>query len=228
MSGYHGLTSRNAPAKGRRSKSKRVASSNATGMNPVKSSDLTVKSPNLLNVPTKMPRQIANTLFWDTIKVDSTITGSATTIVETNYSFSLNQHPQVAQLTALFDQYCIFLATVKFESALPPGSTASPSKLFTALDFDNSTALGSIAAIEDYSSCEEIILQPWAVHMRSVKPCVKTSAGGTTLALPIRSWVDCAVPAAAHFGIRSIMTSDASTPTVGVSTYLSFAFRNQI
>jgi hypothetical protein len=198
-------------------------------MTPMKRNDLAIKPPSQLNVPTSIPRNIASVIAWDTVKVDSVITSSSTGIVENNFSFSLNLHPQASSWAALFDQYCVVAGSVTFDSALPPGSTASPPRLYTALDFDNITALGTVAAIEDFATCEVVNMEPGVKHLRSVRPCNKimTSGGGATV--PQRSWVDCGTTTVQHFGIRAIVaqTAVASLP-ISLTATIVFAFRNQI
>jgi hypothetical protein len=197
-------------------------------MNPTKRSDLAVRPPTQLNVPTSVPRNIPAVIAWDSVKTDSTITSSTTVITETNFAFLLTDHPQSASWAALYDQYCIVQATITFYSALPPGSLGTPNQLYTALDFDNVTALASIPAIEDYATSESVTMQPTVVHMRSVHPCTKGQAFGGSAAIPQRTWVDCAFPTLAHFGIRSIVAINGASQPIRVTKYVVFAFRNQI
>lgn len=197
-------------------------------MNPTKRSDLAVKPPTQLNVPTSVPRVIAGVIAWDSVKTDSTITSSTTVITETNFVFSLSLHPQSASWIALFDQYCVVQATVTFYSALPPGSVSNPNQLYTALDFDNNANIGTVAAIEDFATCENVAMQPTTVHMRSVRPCNKGMVGGGASAVPQRTWLDCATSTTSHYGIRSIVAVNGTSQPIRVSVYVVYAFRNQI
>jgi hypothetical protein len=226
--GYAGSRGSHGKKQGRSARRAQSRSVGPAGMTPTKTSDLRVKPPTQLNVPSKVPKVIAGVIAWDSVKLNSGITSSTTTLVETNFSFNLGQHPQASSWTALFDQYCIVQATVSFDSAVPPGSTASPPQLITALDFDNIGALGSIAAIEDYATSEVINMAPGTRHMRSVRPCNKGVVTSTASAVPQRTWVDCGSSTIPHYGIRSIVQQGTVSQPITVTTTIVFAFRNQI
>jgi len=173
-----------------------------------------------------VPRGIPNQVVWDVVKfLDTITTGGA--IAEVNYSYSLSSNPQVSSWVALFDQWTIPQFSITYESLLPPGSTVVPARLYTALDFDNVTALGSLTAIEDYSTCQEKVMEPGATVMRSIKPCCKevTTSSGQGLA---RLWIDSATPGVPFYGIRSILPATAGVTTTAVTTTVWYAFRNQI
>jgi hypothetical protein len=198
------------------------------GMQPTKKSDLSIRPPSMLNVPSKVPRNIASMIVWDTVKLDTSITTSTTAITETGYIWNAGSHPQGGTWRALFDQYTIVMASVVFESLTPPGSLAAPPKLFTALDFDNVGSLGSIQSIEDFTSCEVEVMAPGKALLRSVLPCTKVtnSAGsGSTLT---RAWIDSSDPTATFSGIRTAIPATSVVQQIGVNVTLYFAFRNHI
>lgn len=198
-------------------------------MTPTKRSDVLVVPPSQTNVPQKIPRSIPGVIAWDSVKVDSLLTSSSTGIVETNFAFTLSQHPQASSWASLYDQYCIVQATVVFDSALAPGSTATPPRLFTALDFDNNTSLGSISALEDFATSEVINMEPGVKHMRSIRPCNKGSVSGGSVAVPQRTWVDCGTTTVPHYCIRSIIGQTAvASLAISVTQVIVYAFRNQI
>jgi len=154
-------------ASGRRN----LPSSGNNGMNPTARADLLVKPPSALNVPTSVPRMVASLLAWDTVKFDTTISVASSGTTEQTFYFTLQLHPQYASWASLFDQYAIVQASVTFRSELPPGSTSLPPILYSALDFDNSSSLGSLSAYEDFSTCELKTMSAGAVVTRSVRPC---------------------------------------------------------
>lgn len=217
---------------GRRKQSKRrLVSSGYGGMNPTNSADLTIKPPSMNNVPSRVPRNVAARLAWDTVKVETQIVGTGA-ITETNYSATLQSHPQSGQWQALFDQWSIPQITVEFDSLVPPGASFIPATLHTALDFDSSGALGSIQGLEDYSTAEYMVMNAGARHMRSIRPSAKTAlqnSGGSLnqggVTGPV--WVDSAASATSFGNIRSILSVSPYT-TVNVTMTIWYCFRNQI
>lgn len=206
-------------------------SSGLGGMNPTNRGDMSVKPPDNSNVPKSIPRNIQSVIAWDIVKVNSLITGSSA-IVETNFAASLATHPQANSWSALFDQWCIPQFTVEFDSQIPPGATNIPPVLYTALDFDNVTTLGSIQLLEDFSTAEARQLTTGVRTMRSVRPTVKvvqgiagpsTSTSGVSKAM----WTDSGQQTTLYYGIRSILGISPST-VINVTWTIWYAFRNQI
>jgi len=211
----------------RRAKGK--STSSASSMTPQSREDLRVKPPTFV-IPNRVPRQVSNLITWDVVKVVNQVATVANGITETNFSFSLNLHPQVSSWIALFDQWCIPQVSVSFESLTPAGSTVILPKLYTALDFDNATSLGSVSNLADFATCEATTLFPQMQLVRSIRPCVKVNTSGSNSSLA-RAWQDSAFPAILWFGIRSIV-DNTNTPTVYNAVTATFtiwyAFRNQI
>jgi hypothetical protein len=214
----------------RRLKSGRSSgSSGGTGMKPSQRADLAIRPPNNTVMPRPLSAvRIGNQIYHDVVKIQSTITSSTTVITETGFQFNLSQHPQNGSLTALFDQWCVVMASVTVASQLPPGSTAVPGTLYSAIDFDNNTALGSIPLIEDFSSCRVQVMQPTSVHTRSVAPCSKTSLSGTASAGVQRSWIDSSQPSTPNYGVRVTIGITPAVQTYLVTTTVEFGFRNNI
>jgi len=206
-------------------------SSGLGGMNPTNRSDLAIKPPDNTNVPRSIPRNVQSLIAWDSVKINSLITGTSS-IVETNFAASLSLHPQSTSWQTLFDQWTIPQFTVEFDSQIPPGATNIPPVLYTALDFDNVSNLGSISALEDYSSSEARQLTTGVRTMRSVKPCVKitqgVSGGSSSVSGLSRSmWTDSGQNTTQFYGVRSILGISPST-VINVTWTIWFAFRNQI
>lgn len=231
--GWLGSGSASAPVqapmgKGKRLKGKSGGGSNGpTGMSPQARADLRVRPPNNANVPHSVPRSVPNQVVWDVVKIDGVVANSTTGLTETNFSFNLSQHPQASSWAALFDQWCIPQASVSFLSMVPPGSTTIPPRLYTALDFDNANALGSISSIEDYSTAQVVELQPQVRLVRSIKPCVKPVLLGS-LAGVERMWCDSGTNNVGWYGIRSIMSTSTAILQMSTTVTIWFAFRNQI
>jgi hypothetical protein len=216
----------------RKNQSRTMPSTSTSGYQPENRADLTIRPPNPFNVPKRIPRNVAALVAWDTVKFDSQISVSATTFTETNFSFNLSQHPQASSWTALFDQWTIPQVSITFWSSLAPGSVTGPCQFHTALDFDNITNIGSIAAIEDFSSCNSVAMQPQTRFVRSVRPSARsysTSGGSGNNALIVGpQWVDAAVPGVPFFGIRTIASSAGASYGIDATVTIWFCFKNQI
>jgi hypothetical protein len=198
-------------------------------MAPSSKADLAVKPPTR-SIPKKVPKQVSNQVVWDIVKVDSTITPSAGGVVETNFSASLNTHPQNSAWTALFDQWCIPQFSVTFRSLEAPGGTSSISILYTALDFDGIGAISTIQAIEDYSTCKLTTMGARSLVTRSVRPCIKLStqqSGSNVNSTVAREWQDSGAAGSPWFGIRSILSASNASAIIATQT-IWYCFRNQI
>jgi hypothetical protein len=171
-------------------------------------------------------------LAWDVVKISSLISTSATNggITETNFSFSLGSHPSASSWVSLYDQWFIPQFTVEFQSLMPPGSINPPATMYTALDFDNGTNLGSVSLLEDFATCNSVVMHPQKTFQRSVRPCTKPLIGSTTTVGLSRQWLDCSQSSTQNFGIRSIVVSNAASAAYFVQIVVTiwFAFRNQI
>jgi len=205
----HGNSKYSSKSVGRRAKGR--STSSASSMTPQSRADLQIRPPTT-NIPARVPRQVSNHDVWDIVKIPFQLSTVANNFVETNFSFSLNNHPQSAVWTQLFDQWCISQVSMAFESLTPAGSTVILPKLYTALDFDNTTAVGSVANLCDFATCEVSALFPQKQFVRSIKPCIKitNATGAATLG---RAWQDSAFPATLWFGFRTIL-DNTNTPTV--------------
>jgi len=195
---------------------------------PVKRRDVAIKPLKPGNVPT-VPRNIPNKIVWDVVKSRQQIVTSITVLTENNFSWSFNSNPQQSSWAALYDQWTIPQASVTFYSLEAPASTGNIAELHTALDFDNATALGSLALIDDFNSSQVDVLVFNKRVTRSVRPCCKPTIFGVANAGVQQSWIDSAAPTVQFFGIRSIFGVGAVTAVpITVEWTIWFAFRNAI
>jgi hypothetical protein len=155
------------------------------------------------------------------------------TVAEVNFAYALSDHPQSAQWSALFDQWSIPMFSVTFYSQQGPGDSSGPLEIHTALDFDNVTAISNgtdFTSIDRYDNVEIRDIAPGLSKSvtRSILPCMKLPASGSTSAVMARNWCDSGVPGTKWFGIRS--QYQAPTVSIGVVTEatLVFAFRGRI
>jgi len=141
-------------------------------------------------------------------------------------AFSIQDLGQVSQLTAVFDQYRFEKIELKFvpqTNAVNTMNTASPNnsvpQLFVVLDFDDSTALASLAAVLQYDNVE-VAMYGEGLHL-VVHPSNTTAlyASGAFSGYQVQKpqWTDCANTAVAHYGIKGAVTG---TPVTSTSTVL--------
>jgi len=201
--------------------------SGSTGMAPINAADVRVR-PLTTRIPPRVPRSVPNQVVWDVVKVPSVITVPTSGITEVNFQASLSSHPQSSSWTALFDQWCIPQFSVTFESQYMSNSVSPPAYITTGIDFDNVTALGSTAALEDYSTANNVVMSQAVRFTRSVRPCTKIAGASGTAQAVGRVWIDSAVPGVNWFGIRSITNSSGTTYPISAFLTIWFVFRNQI
>jgi len=156
------------------------------------------------------PRRIQDRITW----IQSSYQGSSPipapgSILELNFNFQLSSIPLASSWQALFDQYCIYSAHIRFSLGQTNPITASCGRIYTAIDYDSGAALGSSAALLGFGSSIAADLTLAKSYERFVKPCVTAIASGGSSSSPTgnfvtRSWCDTAFPAIPHFGIRSI------------------------
>lgn len=205
----------------------RILSSSSSGSQPVNRADLAIRPPTH-NIPTSVPKQLANKIAWDTVKVTGFITVSSSVVVETNFSYNLGFHPQAGSWTSLYDQWCIPQVTITLNSQYPSNATFAPVQLVTALDFDNTTNVSTIGALMDYSTAAQKTMGVEAVVTRSIKPCVKPQLSTTSSSGLDRIWVDSAVPSTPWYGLRTMVNSGGGSYLISYTHTIWFAFRNQI
>jgi len=153
--------------------------------------------------------------------------------------FSLNAIPLTSSWQALFDQYCVYFAMVRFEleqtstltSSLYAGVTFG--RITTAIDFDSGAAVGSEGALLGFGTAIASELIPGKSYERACHPCVTVAttqgSSSTTSGNAVsRSWMDSAFPAVPHYGIRCICqgSQQPASQTLNIHTTVVMGFRN--
>lgn len=212
-----------------RSRSSNGGGTNVAGLRGVVRGDLSLVPRRPSSVPRGVPSSFANQICWRRITIDSTIAPSSS-LFEQNYSFSLGQDPEVANLQSVFDSYHIAQAAVTWANLESPSSSVTFPVLHSAIDFDNTTSAGSLAVIEGYESHTVDILGLGKSVTRMCRPCVSVNAGTTGSAgigvVNSRAWLDCVTSNTPHYGIRGLFEANPSgTANVHVTQTLWIAFR---
>jgi len=219
------------PKKGRARKTGSGKSEeNTSGLRGVRAGDLMLVPNNPTLVPKRVPRAFARQVVWDTFKSDFTLSTSSGGVTETNFQFLQTDSPQSSQFLALYSQFTIVQCAVSFSSTEAPGATSTLPVLHTAVDFNTTASLGTVAALSVYESHVVDTLSPGKIVTRMCHPCclslLQVSSGTPTGA--VRSWVSSNAPSTPFYGIRSIMESTSAVLTVhGTKTYW-IAYRSGI
>jgi hypothetical protein len=186
----------------------------------------------------------------NSIAIETGVTaGSATTLPTINatvnattpfaIAFSLQDLNQVATLTALFDQYRFD----KVEMKLVPQSTSinvmnvaspndTPPKILAVLDFDDSIAPASLAAVEEYDNVQIVTYGEglMVTVFPSYTPAIYASGAFSGYGVQRCGWLDCANTAVAHYGVKGIVTALQALATSGVTWDIALkyfvSFRN--
>jgi len=140
-------------------------------------------------------------------------------------AFSLQDLNQVASLTALFDQYRfdkVELKLIPQSTSINVMNTASPNdtppKILAVLDFDDSIAPASLAAVQEYDNVQIVTYGEGLMItlLPSYTPAVFAAGAFSGYAVQRAGWLDCANQAVAHYGIKGIVTALQALSTSGV------------
>lgn len=184
------------------------------------------------NIVQSPPKRLSNQIYWGQFKYDQQFSASGTGISENNLYFTASLFSSVVNFLAAFDQYCIHSIVVTFSSN---ANVTTPIRLWTAIDYDSSTALGSKLGIQGFGSCafHSIAGDGSTSGERLLYPCIapQVTSGITPAAAGIgRAWIDSAYANVNHYGLRTIMDTWINTG-VGVLevTYTAImGFRNNL
>jgi len=138
-------------------------------------------------------------------------------------SFTVASLDQVSSLTAVFDQYRIIRVEVWLtpRNSVSQGNTANPGIFATVVDFDDATALATLASAYDYTNC--VISNGLEGHYRTWKPhaAVAAYSGAFTSYANVPSpWIDAVSTGVQHYGLKV-----AWSPTDASGYIYDMAFR---
>jgi len=146
-------------------------------------------------------------------KAATWLTSSSSVPVFAGTNFTLSDLDQYTTFTALYDQYKItrLEAWVELNSPANTISNTHLNKLYTSIDYDNSTAPTSIGSIQDFQNCVETSILDG--HYRSWVPHVAFATYSGTFvsyANVAAPWIDCNSTAVQHYGLRGAVGSSSS------------------
>jgi hypothetical protein len=154
-------------------------------------------------------------------------------LYNTALNYQLASLDQVNTYTALFDQYRIDEVQVTLRPTFNVGiqglGTPSPI-IYTVIDYDDSSALGTIAAFRQYNNCTETQFE---TVVRSFKPHAAMAAyTGTFVGFANEEspWLDCSSTTIQHYGYKFAIAPPPSSTTslysVALTTRMKISFRN--
>jgi len=195
------------------------------------------RRPSSMLLTQKPPKKVQDVLTWIQTSYVTSLTLPATgSILETNQIFSLNGIPLASAFAAVFDQYCIYSAMVRFtleNSFSTNPAVVSWGRITTAIDFDSGAAVGSEGALMGFSSAISSELIPGKSYERYVKPCITVLTGqGSSTSVsgvsPSRQWCDSAYTTIPHYGIRCICQGNLqpNNGVLNIFTSVVMGFRN--
>jgi len=158
------------------------------------------------------PKNIRGQIHWvqaEAVKVN-TLASSGNT--EFNIQFALSDLASVVGLTGYFDQYCIYsiVVTLSFND-VGVSATTETGRGYTAIDYDNTTNLGSESAIQAFGTAVAFV-PGRSVQQRLIKPCVAPAlynAGAVFTGYGVaRAWLDCTSTGIIHYGYRSFFSGN--------------------
>jgi len=135
------------------------------------------------------------------IDYGTVLTSSNVTSAVGGQNFQLNSLPQVASMTAIFDQYRI----AAIETWLQPNQTNNGGHtcwVYSAIDYDSGAAPASLAALQQYSNVKETSLVDGHYHKFVPHVAFGAYAGAFTSYGNVSSpWLDSNSPTIQHYGL---------------------------
>jgi hypothetical protein len=188
-------------------------------------SDLTSRIPSVRFTQCP-PKNFANAITWLQETFELTFTQAAAGgLAEYAIQFAIGSLPGASKIASLYDQYALYSAHVRIipergtagtPTANPPGS---PGQLITAIDYDNTSSLGSWTAYQQFNTAVEVDATYTKSFERYVKPVVMTVTGASNSTTNTgvglsRMWINSAYPNTPHFGLRIAAQGNTTGLTV--------------
>lgn len=176
------------------------------------------------------PRNLLSQVYFVRQDYNTTTTTNTTTITESNYYWAASSYMlQFTSYLAVFDQYYLHSVVATVANLSSNSGVSSLPQVYTAIDFDNTANLGSLAAIQAYGTCNADILAPGGSVTRIIMPCNQLRLGSSDASGISRSWCDSANTGVAFYGYRLIANNTPAAATIMELTFsMIWAFRNNI
>jgi len=197
------------------------------------------RKPGSMALTQSPPKRIQDQIYWITKTTNQNLTLSTSGAVsELPLVFTLGALPEISTFQQLFDQYCIYsvFTSARLEiSNVPASSETSWGRIYSAVDFDSASNVGSENAIQEFSTVQGSELIFGKSYERFVKPCIPFVTGTTngtsnTGVAMTRAWCNTATANIPHFGVRYLTVGNNTATAQNVSIIITFilGFRNSI
>lgn len=193
---------------------------------------------------TATPKQTAMiTIVREIAPIRGTVASGTTQVAGGNY-FVMNQIPNWAQYTALFDQYRILRVLMSWRLCGNPDAYAPPNvgtvnqntfypDFYAAVDHDDINLVANATEILRKDKVKTALLKPnyWTTYSCRPTPLTQIYDGLTQTGYQIDQsstgkWLDCAQADIPHYGIKWLV--DCGTLTGGTNLTQAFAFEYKI
>lgn len=148
--------------------------------------------------------------------------------IYTSFAFTLNDIPQVATFTALFDMYKIDKVVMTiYPQSMQTNSGAnvvSENLGLYVLDYDDAASLPSYSAGAEYENVKYFQVSSNKPIVITVKPRIAMAAYNgafTGYANTRAQWIDCGSPGVQHYGIKVVVP-------IGAANYLQNFYVNSV
>lgn len=174
------------------------------------------------------PRNWMSQIHWVRGSYQTVVTTSTTAITEQNNSFTLSTFLSAAgSYAGIFDQYYIDSVAITVANNSPQGGTGVCPQVYSALDWDSVSTLGSLALIAAFNNCNISTLAAGTSVTRYISPSNATTVATSATSGVTRTWIDSIYTAIPFYGWRLIVNN---TPGAAVQLDVTFstlfAFRN--
>jgi len=197
------------------------------------------RRPQSMLLTQRPPKHIQDMIYWVQKAINLTVAvNTAGSVAELGIAPTLSLFSESASFVALYDQFCIYsmFSAAKLEIPnTPVVDGASYGRIYSAVDFDSSTATGSEAAILEFSTVQGSELVPGKSYERFCKPCISVVTGGSnsssaTGVAMTRSWINTIFTTTPHFGIRylTVGNNTGASAVVHITLAVILGFRNSI
>jgi len=152
----------------------------------------------------------------------------------TGYQFQLDQLPNYAEFTALFDAYRINCVVVRFNAmnTVFKGETdennADTPTVYAAIDYNGASAPGSADEMKQYANVNVFPMyqaRSFKIRPRLAIPVYRDGATSAYIQQP-RQWIDCNYADVPHYGLRVWIQAgqfrNAFKTTVECTYYMTF------
>jgi len=163
--------------------------------------------------------------------IDSTTVGTGG-----GYYFRLNQLPNYAEFTALFDAYRINKVVMRFipqynqiNTNTNVGAPVTVPLMYTVIDYDDVTSPTGGVDLQQYASCKTMAgNKPFTMVIvpKTATPVYRNNVASAYLQNNPRQWIDCTYPDVEHYGVRFFMNPSLVLAqfsyTVEATFYIAF------